>query len=204
VGGGDIESQLLDQPGQPGRLSLGQIQHESRERRRVDDRVGQRAFQAATDQPGVEGIVAVLDEDRSLGESEEGPPRVTKLRRANQHRPVDVVALLGVGVDGCAAIDESVEKGQRSGHLESFRAELENQEWRVACRFDVDGDELRLVERGLRAELGGIDCDLLPLHGLRCAARFQEDRLHDCRLRADRTKSISSRVRARSRTADTA
>jgi hypothetical protein len=164
--------------------------------------VGQRAFQAAAHQPGVEGVVAVLDEDCALRESKEGAPRVTKLGRSNQHRPVDVVALLGVRVDGCAAVDESVEKGQRSRQLESLGSQLEDQEWCVASGLDVDGDELRLVERGLRAELWRIDCDLLPRHGLRCAARFQEDRFHVCRLKADRTKSISSRVRALNTTAD--
>jgi hypothetical protein len=163
--------------------------------------VGQRAFQATTDQPRVEGIVAVLDEDCALRESKESPPRVTKLGRADQHRPVDVMALLGVGVDGCAAVDESVEKRKRSGQLESLGSQLEDQEGCVARRLDVDGDELRLVERGLRAELGRIDRDLLPLHGLRCATRLQEDGFHDCRLRADRTKSISSRVIALIRTA---
>jgi hypothetical protein len=70
----------------------------------------QRAFEPPTDQPGVEGIVAVLDQDGALGETEEGPARVTKLRRAYQHRPVDVVSSLGVRVDGRAAIDQRVEK----------------------------------------------------------------------------------------------
>jgi hypothetical protein len=77
--------------------------------------VGQRAFQAATDQPAVEGVMAVLDENSALCESKEGPPRVAKLGRADQHRSVYVVALLGVGVDRCAAVDKSVEKGERSG-----------------------------------------------------------------------------------------
>ncbi|HXC77460.1 MAG TPA: hypothetical protein VNU19_10445 [Candidatus Acidoferrum sp.] len=75
----------------------------------------QRAFQAATHQPAVEGIVAVLDQDSALGEPKERPAGITKLRRADQHRPVDVVALLGVGVDRRAAVDERVEKGQRAG-----------------------------------------------------------------------------------------
>ena len=156
----------------------------------------QRAFQAASDEPAVEGIVAVLDQDGALCESKEGPPRVTKFGRADQHRPVYAMALLGVGVDRGAAIDKSVEKRQRARQLESLGAELEDQKRCIACRLDVNGRELRLVQHGLRAELGRIDCDLLPLHRLGCAAGLQEDRLHDCRLMADRTKSISSRVRA--------
>jgi hypothetical protein len=70
----------------------------------------QRAFEPPTDQPGVEGIVAVLDQNGALGETEEGPARVAKLRRAYQHRPVYVVSFLGVRVDWRAAIDQRVEK----------------------------------------------------------------------------------------------
>jgi len=156
----------------------------------------QRAFEAAANQPAVEGIVAVLDQHSALGESKEGPPGITELRRTDQHRAVYVVALLRIGVDRRAAVDERVEKGQRAGQLETLGAELEYEKRCVARRLDVDGHELRLVQHGLRAEFRRIDCDLLPLHRLSCAARLQEDRFHDCRLRADRTKSISSRVNA--------
>ena len=110
MGRRDIESKLFHQPGQPRRLSFGQVHHEPRKSRRVDDWMRQRAFEPPTDQPGVEGIVAVLDQDGALGETEEGPARVTKLRRAYQHRPVYVVSFLGVRVDGRAAIDQRVEE----------------------------------------------------------------------------------------------
>ena len=70
----------------------------------------QRALQAAADEPAVEGIVAVLHQHRALRETKEGPPRVTELWRPDQHGPVDVVPLLGVGIDWGAAIDKGVEK----------------------------------------------------------------------------------------------
>jgi hypothetical protein len=156
----------------------------------------QRAFQPPTHEPGVKGIVAVLNQNGTLRETKEGPARVTKLRRPDQHRPVYVMPLLGVWVDGRSAIDERVEKGERARQLESLGAELEHEKGCVACRLDVDRYELRLVQDSLRAEVGRIDCDLLPGHWLGGAAGFQEDGLHVCRLRADRTNSISSRVRA--------
>jgi hypothetical protein len=161
----------------------------------------QRAFQPAPNQPCVEGIVAVLDQHGAMRETKEGPSRVTKLGRPDQHRPVNVVPLLGVGVDGRTAIDEGVEKRERAGQLESLGAELEHKERCVARRLDVDRDELSLVQHCLRAKVGRIDCDLLPWHRLRGAAGLQEDRLHDSRLRADRTNAISSRVRALNRIA---
>ena len=196
MGGGDIETKLLHQPGEPRCLSFGQVQNEPREGRRVDDRMGQRAFQPPTHQPCVEGIVAVLDQDGTVRETKEGPARVTKLRRADQHRPVYVMSFFGVRVNGCAAIDERVEKRKWARQLESLGAELEHQKGCVTGRLDIDGDELRLVQPGLRTEVRRIDCDLLPGHRFRGAPGLQEERLHDCRLRADRTNSISSRVRA--------
>jgi hypothetical protein len=108
--GRDVQGQLLHQPRQAGRLALGQLQHEPGERRRVDDRVRQRAFQSPAHQPRVEGVVAVLDQDGPLRETKKGSARVAEFRRPDQHRPVDVVPLLGVGIDGRAAIDEGVEE----------------------------------------------------------------------------------------------
>jgi hypothetical protein len=178
VGRRDIESELLHQPRQPGRLAFGQLEHEPGERRCVDDRVLQRAFQSPADEPGVKGVVTVLDEDRALRETKERPASVTKFRRSDQHRPVDVVPLLGVGIDRCTAVDERVEKRQRAGKLESLSAQLEHQEWRVAGSLDVDGDELGFVQHGQWPDLRCIDRDLLPRHRLGGAARLQEDRLH--------------------------
>ena len=177
MGWRDIEGQLLDQACKSGRLAFREFQHEPCQGRRVDDRMRQRAFEAPAHKPGVEGIVAVLDEHGALRESKERSPGVTKFGRPNQHRPVDVVPLLGVWVDRRAAIDEGVEKGKRARQLESLGPELEHQEWRVARRFHVDGHELGLVQSRLGSELGRVDCDLFPRHPFGGAARLQEDGL---------------------------
>jgi hypothetical protein len=110
VGRSDIEAKLLDQPRQSRRLAFGQLQHEPCESRRVDDRVLQRALQPAANQPGVEGIMAVLDQDGALGETKESTACVTKFGRPDQHRPVDVVPFLSGGIYWRTAIDEGVEK----------------------------------------------------------------------------------------------
>jgi hypothetical protein len=114
VGGRDIEGQLLDQARKSGRLAFREVQHEPCQGRRVDYRMRQWAFEAPAHQPRVEGIVAVLDEHGALRESKERATSVTKFGRPNQHRPVDVMPLLGVGVDRRAAIDEGVEKRERA------------------------------------------------------------------------------------------
>jgi hypothetical protein len=110
VGRRDIEGKLGDQARKSGRLAFREVQHEPCQGRRVDDRVLQRALEAAADQPRVEGVVAVLDEHGALRESKERSAGVAKLGRPNQHRPVDVVPLLGIRVDRRAAVDEGVEK----------------------------------------------------------------------------------------------
>jgi hypothetical protein len=114
VGRRDVEGKRLDQPRKSRRLAFRELQHEPRQGRRVDDRVSQRALQAPAHQPGVEGIVAVLDEHGALGESKERSAGVTKFGRPDQHRPVDVVALLGVWIDRGSAVDERVEKRERA------------------------------------------------------------------------------------------
>jgi hypothetical protein len=155
----------------------------------------QRALQPATDQPAVEGVVAVLDEYGTLREAQKRPARVSELRRPDQHRPVDVMPLLGIRVDRRPAIDERVEEGERPRKLESLGSQLQDEERGIACRLDVDGDELGLVQRRLGAQLGRIDGDLLPRHRLRRTAGLQEDGFHDWRLRsAVRMNWISSRV----------
>jgi hypothetical protein len=178
VGRRHVQAQLLDQPREPWGLALGQLEHEPGQSGGIDDRMLQRALEPATHEPGVERVVAVLDEDGALREPQEGAPRVSELRRTDQHRAVDVVALLRVGVDRRAAIDERVEERQRAGKLEAFGPQLEHEERRVAGRLDVNGDELRVVEERLRAELGRIDRDLLPRDGLGGPARLEEDGLH--------------------------
>jgi hypothetical protein len=114
VGGSDIEAKLLHQPRQSRRLAFGQVQHEPCESRRVDDRVLQRALQTPADKPGVECIVAVLDQDSAVGKTKERTACVTKFGRPDQHRPVDVVPFLGVGIDWRTAINEGVEKRKRA------------------------------------------------------------------------------------------
>ena len=46
--GRDIERKLLDQPGKAWGLALWKLQHEARQRRRVDYWVFERALQAST------------------------------------------------------------------------------------------------------------------------------------------------------------
>jgi hypothetical protein len=71
-----------------------------------------RAFEPPANQPGVESIVAVLDQDGTMGETKERSPRVPELRRPNQHRPVDMVAFLGVRIDRRATVDEGVKESE--------------------------------------------------------------------------------------------
>jgi hypothetical protein len=189
-----VEAELLHEAGQAGGLAFRQVQHEPGQRRRVDDRMLQRAFEAAADEPAVESVVAVLDQDRALREPQESAARVAELGSAYQHGSVDVVPLLRVRIDRRSAVDQCVEERQRSRQLESLGPQLENEEWGVAGRLDIDGDELGIVERRLRAELRGVDRNLLPGDGLGGASRFEKDRLHDVRLSAPRTNWISSRV----------
>jgi len=61
-----IEAKLVDEARQPGGLAFRQVEHETGERGRVDDRVLERALQPAPDKPGVERVMAVLDQDRAL------------------------------------------------------------------------------------------------------------------------------------------
>jgi hypothetical protein len=195
-----VQAEHFDEVRESRRLALGQFEDQSRQGGRVDDRVLERALQAAADEPGVEGVVAVLDEDRALGEAEKGPPHVPELRRADEHRPVDVVAPARVRVDGGATVDECVEEGQRAVEREALRPELEDQKRRVACGLDVEGDELCLFQRRVDADLGGVDRDLFPGHGLRGAARLEVDppgRAHRASASARRAHAISSPVSAR-------
>jgi hypothetical protein len=68
VGRRYVESQLLHKAGQAWSLALGEVEHEPGKCRGVDDRMLERAFEASSHQPGVESVVAVLDENRALGE----------------------------------------------------------------------------------------------------------------------------------------
>jgi hypothetical protein len=196
VGRLDVEAQLLDQEGQPWGLTLGQLEDQPGERGGVDDRVLQRALQSAADQPGVEGVVAVLDEHRAVREPEEGAASVAELRRPDEHRAVDVMPLAGIRVDGRPAIDQRVEEGQRAREAKTLGADLEDQERRVARRLHVEGDELRVAQRRGWRDLRLVDRDLLPRHELPGPARLQVERLggHRARASALLANAISSVV----------
>jgi hypothetical protein len=195
-----VETEHLDEPGQSGRLALGELEHESRQCGRVDDRVLKRALKAATDKPRIERVVAVLDEHGALGETQERAAGIAKLRRADEHRPVDVMPAVCVGVDRRLAVHQRVEEGERTVKPEALGADLQDEEGRVAGGLDIQRDELRLFEPRLRCDLGGVDRDLLPWHRLHGPARFQENWLgtHRACASARRAQPISSLVNARS------
>jgi len=201
VGGRQVDAQHLDQAREAGGLTFRQVEDHARECGRVDDGMLERTLQAAAHEPGVKGVVAVLDEHRALGEAKKRPARVLELGRADEHGAVDAVALARVRVDRCAAVDQGVEERERGVEAKALGADLEDQEGGVAGRLDVQGDELRLGERPRMADLGRVDGDLLPRHELGRAARFEEDRfrLHErASASARRAHAISSKVTARS------
>ena len=203
---GRVHAQLLDQARKARRLALRQVEDETGERGGVDDRMGERAFQAPAHQPGVEGVVAVLDKHRALSEPQERATRVPELRRSDQHRAVDVVSLARVRVDGRAAVDQRVEEGKRGIQAKSLGAHLEHEEWSVPRGLDVKGNELRVLESSLSGHLRSVNRDLLPRHQLGGAARLQVKRFgrHDrARASARRAHAISAPVTARSRSTAT-
>jgi hypothetical protein len=199
---GHVEAKLLHQAGEAGRLALRQIENESSQRGGVDDRMLERAFQSAADEPRVEGVVAVLDQHRALGEAEERPPGIPELWCSDQHRAVDVVSLACVGIDGRAAVDERVEKRERALEGESLGADLEDEERRVARRLHVERHELRVVELRPEGDLGRVDGDLLPRDRLGRPSRLQKQparrRAHLVSANARRAHAISSPLTARS------
>jgi hypothetical protein len=207
MGGSDVELKLFDEPGEAWSLALRQVEDEPRQRGGVDDRMLERTLQPTADEPGVEGVVAVLDQHRALRETQEASPCVLELRRADQHRAVDAVSLACVGVDRGAAVDEGVEEGKRALQREAFGADLQDQEGRVARRLHVEGDELGVVERRLAPDLGCVDRDLLPGDQGGGAARLEVEGsgAHQrARARARLAHAISSPRSARSRTTATA
>jgi hypothetical protein len=173
VRGGHVEPELFNQPSQPWRLPLRQVEDHPGESGRVDDRVLERGLEASPDEPGVEGIVAVLDQHSPLGKTQKGPPRVPELRGADEHGAVDVVAPARVRIDGRAAVDQRVEERQGTCEREPLGADLEHQERGVAGGLDIKGDELRILKLSLRTELGSIDRDRLPRHQVDRASRLE-------------------------------
>src|SRR5207247_9248835 len=120
----------------------------SGQRRGVDERMLERALQAASDEPGVERVVAVLYQHRALSETQEAPSCVLELGRSDQHRAVDVVTSAGVWVDGRTAVDKRVEERQRAVEPEALGADLEDEERRVAGRLDGERDGMGSTEQG--------------------------------------------------------
>ena len=114
VDGLDLDLQRLNQAGEARCLAAGQLEDQAPESRRVDHRVLERSGQAPAQDPGVEGIVAVLDQDRSTGEMEEGPSGVPELGRVDEHLAFDQVPSLGVGVDRGPGADQGVEEAERA------------------------------------------------------------------------------------------
>jgi hypothetical protein len=196
-----IEAEHLDEPGQAGRLTLGEVEHESGQCGGIDDRVLKRAFQASTHKPRIERVMAVLDEHGALRETQESAASIAKLRRADEHRPVDVMAAMRVRVDRRLAVHQRVEEGERTVEPEALGADLQDEEGRVAGGLDVQRDELRLFESRRRCYLRGVDRDLLPGHGLHGSTRFQENWLgaHRACASARRAQPISSLVTPRRR-----
>jgi hypothetical protein len=198
VRGYHVKAELLHQARQPWRLTLGQIQHEPRQRGGVDDWMLERALEASSNEPGVERIVAVFHENGALRESQECPSGIPELGGADEHCAVDMVALARVRIDWRAAIHQRVEKRKRGVETESLGPQLEDQERRIACRLNIDGDELGVLQSRLGRQLGCIDGDLFPRYRLRRAAGLEKNRLrvHLAGASARRARRISSRVTA--------
>jgi len=136
----------------------------------------ERALEAATDEPGVEGVMAVLHQDGPLRKAQKCSPRVPELGCADEHRSLDVVTPTGIGIDGGAAVDERVEERQRPRQREPLGTDLQDKERRVARRLHVQGNELCVLESRAWPDLGRVDGDLLPRHRLDGAARLEENR----------------------------
>ena len=159
--GAHVQAQLLDHAGQAWRLAARQLEHQAGQRRGVDDGVLEGLLQAPADQVGVKGVVAVLDQDGAPSEAQESGARSAESGRADQHRAVDLVALLRVAVDRRPGLDQGVEEGERPREFEALGADLDHQEGRVAGGLHVEGDVVGFCEpgvggdrRALRQQLG--------------------------------------------------
>ena len=147
VDGLDPDLQGLHQPCQPRRLAAGQLEHKAAQRRGVDHRVLQRPAEAAAEDPGVEGVVAVLHQHGSTGEVEECSPGVAELGSVDEHLALDQVPPLGIGIDRRPGVDERVEEAQRAAQAETLGTDLEHQEGPVPGGLDVHRDELGVLQR---------------------------------------------------------
>ena len=144
-----VEAQLLHHAGQARSLAAGQLEHQARQRRGVDDRVLEGLPEAPAHQVGVEGVVAVLDQHRTSCKAQEGRAGVAEARCPHQHRAIDLVPLLGVAVDRRAGFDQGVEEGQRGVQPEALGADLDDQERPVAGGLHIERDILGLAEWSL-------------------------------------------------------
>jgi len=70
--------------------------------------------------------VAVLDQHGASGEPQEGPAGIAKLRRADEHGTIDVMAPVRVRVDRRLAVHQRVEERERAVEPESLGANLED------------------------------------------------------------------------------
>ncbi len=192
----DVEPELFHQPRQAGGLAFREVEDQPRQGGGVDDRVLERAFQPAADEPRVERVVAVLDQDRALRETQEGAACILELRRSDEHGAVDVVALAGIGVDRGAAVDQGVEEGEWAIEGKTLGPDLQDQEGCVARGLDIERHELRDLERSLGSDLRRVDGDLLPRHELGRSTRLeiQPARAHRASARARFAQAISSRL----------
>ncbi len=160
----------------------------------------ERDLETAPDQPGVEGVVAVLDQHSAPRKPKECPAHVSELGRADQHGTIDLVAPARIRVDGSPAVHQRVEERERAVEPEPLGPDLEHEEGRIAGGLDVQGHELGVIQLRLRPELGRVDRNLRPGHRLDGAARLEQDRLlrHLASASALRANAISSAVTARS------
>ena len=164
-----LQPELADQPGQARRLTGRKLEHEPAQSGGIDDRMLEGSREAAGDDPGVEGVVAVLDEHRATGEMEKSPPGVAEFRGADEHLALDEVAAARVGVDGSTTVHESVEEGERGVEAEALGADLEHQKRTVAGGLDVDGDKLGFGEGHVGADTRRVGVRIFPGHRLGAA-----------------------------------
>jgi hypothetical protein len=190
-----LDIECVNQRGESRRLAGGEAEHEPGHRRGVDDRVLERAVQAAPHEPGVKGVVAVLDQDRALGKAQKAAADVAELGRADQHGAVDLVPAAGIRVDGSPAVDQRVEKRQGAFQSEALGAHLENQERPVAGGLDVQRHEVSVLERRGGSHVGGVHRVLLPLDRRLGAARLHVER---SRVHRDRIACLTSSSSLRS------
>jgi len=150
-----VQLQLLHDPGQARGLPAGQIEDQAGEGRRIDDGVLQGRLEAASDQVGVERVVAVLDQNRTLGEPQKSTADLGEAGCVLQHVAVDLVPLPGVGVDGRPSVDQGVEGAQAALQVEPLGPDLDHQERRVAGGLDVERHELGELERRVDGHRAG-------------------------------------------------